>query len=148
MSRRRAPRPASGAFRAALGQAAPQTPLAALQACWAEAVGERVAAVSQPVSERSGTAVMRCSDPVWAEELELMQEQLIARLREHLGERAPQRLRFRVGEDEVAVIFSRDLQGFCDGARTVRAAGTGILMSTCFNPDPRPVSCGRGRGFL
>ena len=35
---------------------------------------------------------MRCSDPVWAEELELMQEQLLERLREHLGEQRSAKL--------------------------------------------------------
>ncbi len=96
MSRRRAPRPASGALRAALDRAAPKTRLAAVQAAWAEAVGERLAAAAQPVSEREGAVIVECSDPVWAEELDLMQEQLLGRLRERLGEQAPQSLRFRV----------------------------------------------------
>ena len=98
MSARRAPRPAGAALRAALQQVAPQTPLAAVQAVWAEAVGERVAAVTEPVSERAGTLVVACSDPVWAHELELLQEQFLERLRERLGERAPRSLRFRVGD--------------------------------------------------
>jgi len=98
MSRRRAPRPAAGALRRALGEAAPKTPLAAVQAAWAETVGERVAAAAEPVSERAGTVTVRCLDPVWAQELELMQEQLIGRLRDRLGERGPRALRFRVEE--------------------------------------------------
>jgi predicted nucleic acid-binding Zn ribbon protein len=96
VSRRRAPRPASSALRAALEQTAPKTRLAALQAVWAETVGERVAAAAQPVSERQGTVVVECSDPVWAEELDLMQRRLLERLRDRLGEQAPQSLRFRV----------------------------------------------------
>jgi len=96
MSRRRAPRPASTALRRALGEAAPKTPLAAVQAAWAETVGEGVAAAAEPVSERAGTVTVRCLDPVWAEELELMQEQLLERLGDRLGERAPRALRFRV----------------------------------------------------
>ncbi len=99
MTRRRAPRPAAGALRAALDRAAPKTPLAAIQAAWAEAVGERVAAAAEPVSERGGTVTVRCLDPVWAEELELMQGQLLERLRERLGEQAPRTLRFRTGDD-------------------------------------------------
>jgi predicted nucleic acid-binding Zn ribbon protein len=98
VTRRRAPRQAGDALRAALRQAAPATPLAAVQSVWAEAVGERVAAVAEPVSERAGTLTVRCSDPVWAEELELMQEQLLARLGESLGDRAPRSLRFRADE--------------------------------------------------
>ncbi len=98
MTRRRAPRPAAGALRAALDRAAPKTPLAAVQAAWSEAVGERIAAVAQPVSERGGTVVVHCADPVWADELELMQEQLLGRIRDRLGDAAPQTLRFRAGD--------------------------------------------------
>jgi predicted nucleic acid-binding Zn ribbon protein len=97
MSRRRAPRPAGEALRAALERSAPQTRLAAVQSVWAPIVGERVAAAAEPVEERLGTVVISCSDPVWAEELDLMQEQLLGRLRERLGEQAPERLQFRAG---------------------------------------------------
>jgi len=96
MSRRRAPRPAAGALRAALEGAAPKTALAALQAAWAETVGEQIAAVATPVSERDGEALVACRDSVWAQELDLMQEQLLQRLAERLGDQVPRRLRFRV----------------------------------------------------
>jgi predicted nucleic acid-binding Zn ribbon protein len=96
VSHRRAPRPASTALRAALRQAAPKTPLAALQGAWREAVGERIAAVASPVSERGGEALIGCADSVWAQELDLMQDELLERLRDRIGERAPQSLRFRV----------------------------------------------------
>lgn len=96
MSRRRAPRPASSALRTALERAAPKTPLATLQVAWREVVGERIAAVASPVSERAGEVTVSCSDSVWAQELDLMQDQLIERLQGRLGERAPQSLRFRV----------------------------------------------------
>jgi predicted nucleic acid-binding Zn ribbon protein len=86
-------------MRAALQQAAPRTRLAAVQADWTAAVGERIAAVSRPVAEREGVLVVSCSDPVWAEELDLMQEQVLSRLRERLGEQAPRSLRFRM-EDQ------------------------------------------------
>jgi predicted nucleic acid-binding Zn ribbon protein len=99
MSRRRVPRPASEAFRSALHQAAPKTRLAAVQSVWEEVVGERVAVAAQPVSERHGEVTIACTDPVWAQELDLMQEQLQARLLEQLGEDAPNSLRFRVKGD-------------------------------------------------
>jgi len=99
MSRRRAPRPASGAFQAALRQVAPQTPLAAIQAAWADAVGEQLAARAVPVSERDGTLTVECADAVWAQELDLMQGALLERLRERVGERAPEALRFRVNHE-------------------------------------------------
>jgi predicted nucleic acid-binding Zn ribbon protein len=96
MTRRRAPRQASSAIRAARDRAAPQTGLAAVQAAWSQAVGERVAAVATPVSERAGTLTIECADGVWAQELDLMQGQLLERLREELGDRAPEALRFRL----------------------------------------------------
>lgn len=98
MSRRRSPRPAATAFRAALEHAAPKTPLATLQAAWTEMVGERIAAAATPASERGGEVTVDCADSVWAQELDLMQEQLLERLGERLGERAPQSLRFRVND--------------------------------------------------
>jgi predicted nucleic acid-binding Zn ribbon protein len=66
-----------------------------VQAAWAEAVGERVAAEARPTEEAKDAIVVVCSDPVWADELDLMQEQLLARLRKRLGDGAPQRLQFR-----------------------------------------------------
>lgn len=99
MSHRRAPRPATTALRAALERAAPKTPLAKLQSAWSEAVGERIAAVANPVSDRERTVVIACRDSVWAQELDLMQDQLLARLRDRLGDDAPRALRFRVEDD-------------------------------------------------
>jgi predicted nucleic acid-binding Zn ribbon protein len=96
VTRRRAPRPAGEAFRVAREQVAPKTGLAAVQAAWAEALGERLAAVATPISERAGTLTVECTNGVWAQELDLMQAQLLERLREVLGERAPQALKFRI----------------------------------------------------
>ena len=100
MTRRRAPRPAATALRAALDQAAPKTPLAALQGAWRETVGEQIAAVASPVSGRGGEVTIACSDSVWAQELDLMQGDLLERLRARLGGAAPKSLRFRVEDGE------------------------------------------------
>ena len=99
MSRRRAPRPAAAGLRTALERAAPKTPLAALQAAWPEVVGGRIAMVAAPVSERGGEVTVSCADSVWAQELDLLQGELLERLRARLGERAPRTLRFRVSDD-------------------------------------------------
>ncbi|HEY3435676.1 MAG TPA: DUF721 domain-containing protein, partial [Solirubrobacterales bacterium] len=80
-------------------KAAPQTPLAAVQTAWSAAVGERLAAVAAPVSERDGTLTIECADAVWTQELDLMQEALLERLREELGDKAPEALRFRVNSE-------------------------------------------------
>jgi predicted nucleic acid-binding Zn ribbon protein len=99
MSRRRAPRQASTAIQAARDRAAPRTGLAAVQAAWAGTVGAHLAAVAAPVSERAGTLTIECADTIWAQELDLMQAQLLERLRAELGELAPSALRFRVNSD-------------------------------------------------
>jgi predicted nucleic acid-binding Zn ribbon protein len=99
MSRRRAPRQASAAFRAARDRVAPRTGLAAVQAAWSGVVGGQLAAMATPVSERAGTVTIECADSVWAQELDLMQDQLLERLRSELGEQAPSALRFRVNND-------------------------------------------------
>ena len=99
MSRRRAPRPAADALQAALQRVAPKTPLAAVQAAWTKTVGEYLAAVAVPVSERAGTVTVECADAVSAQELDLMRETFLERLREELGDQAPQALRFRVNSE-------------------------------------------------
>jgi predicted nucleic acid-binding Zn ribbon protein len=99
VSRRRAPRPAAGAFKAALQRAAPKTPLGAVQTVWPQAVGEYLASVAVPVSEREGTVTVECADAVSAQELDLMQEALMERLRQEVGEQAPRALRFRVNPE-------------------------------------------------
>jgi predicted nucleic acid-binding Zn ribbon protein len=98
VSHRRAPRPGGEAFRAARDAAAPRTDLAAAEAVWRDAVGERVAAAAAPASMSAGTLTVECIDGVWAQELDLMQAALLERLREALGERAPRSLRMRVNE--------------------------------------------------
>lgn len=99
MSRRRAPRPAAGAFQAALERVAPQTSLASVQRVWPRVAGEYLAGVATPVSERAGTVGIECADAVSAQELDLMQETLLERLREELGDQAPKALRFRVNSE-------------------------------------------------
>ncbi|HEY0277532.1 MAG TPA: DUF721 domain-containing protein [Solirubrobacterales bacterium] len=79
--------------------AAPKTGLASVQASWSAAVGAQIAEVAQPISERSGTLTVECSNATWAQELDLMQTQLLERLREALGEGAPQALKFRVSRE-------------------------------------------------
>jgi predicted nucleic acid-binding Zn ribbon protein len=106
MTRRRAPRHAAEAIRTARQRVAPKTRLAALQGVWATAVGEQLAAVAEPVSEQEGVVVVGCADSVWAQELDLMQAQLLERFREQLGERAPVSLRFRVKADSLDSFYT------------------------------------------
>lgn len=90
----RAPRPIAAAVAAARSRSAPATTLAAVQGAWASAVGTQIAAVAEPVGERDGTVIVRCEAAVWADELDLMQAQILARLEDLLGPAAPRALRF------------------------------------------------------
>jgi predicted nucleic acid-binding Zn ribbon protein len=97
MMGRSAPRPASLALRTALDRSAPRTGLAAAQTVWPEAVGEAIAAVAEPVAERDGVLTVRCQSATWAEELSLMESELLGRLGERLGERSPSALKLLAG---------------------------------------------------
>ena len=96
--RRRSPRPAIDALRAAAAQAAPRTTLATVQTAWEEAVGGELAAHAVPVREHGGELLVSCDSATWAQELTLMQGELLERLREVLGEAAPGQIRFVTGE--------------------------------------------------
>lgn len=73
---------------------APQTMLGSVQAVWAQCVGEQIAGVSEPTAERQGQITVSCESAVWAQELDLMSDQILVRLRERM-DRGPESLRFR-----------------------------------------------------
>ena len=83
--RRLAPRRLDSALAALTEQLAPATTLARVQARWPDAVGEAIAAEAEPVSERDGVVTVACRSAVWAQELDLMATDLVARLNELLG---------------------------------------------------------------
>lgn len=97
---RRAPRPLAAAVGAALEGAAPATALAAVQRAWPAAVGEAIAREATPVAERSGVVTVACRSATWAEELDLLGDQILARIRSELpdGTRV-ERLRFTASAD-------------------------------------------------
>jgi predicted nucleic acid-binding Zn ribbon protein len=83
--RRHQPRPVGQAISALADRLAPQTPLAEVQRVWEVAVGALVAAQAEPTGEREGVLVVTCSSAVWAQELDLMGPELVARLNAALG---------------------------------------------------------------
>jgi predicted nucleic acid-binding Zn ribbon protein len=98
--RRLAPRPLAVALEGVVGRAEPATPLARAQGVWAEAAGSGLAAVAEPVSERDGVLTVACESAIWAQELELLSSDLLARLNTALGDSGDPgltRLRFVVG---------------------------------------------------
>jgi predicted nucleic acid-binding Zn ribbon protein len=86
MMGRRAPRPLAAAVSAALERAEPATLLAAVQRAWPGAVGEAIAREASPVAERSGVVTVACRSSTWAQELDLLRDQILARLREDLDD--------------------------------------------------------------
>jgi hypothetical protein len=91
--RRAAPRPVGAALDGITAALAPATLLAEVQRAWPEAAGEAFAGASEPVSERDGVVVVACTSAVWAQELDLLSERVIARLNDVLGRPAVRRLR-------------------------------------------------------
>jgi predicted nucleic acid-binding Zn ribbon protein len=96
--RRRAPRSLSFALARVTAGLEPATTLARVQGCWADAVGEGLARVSQPVSERDGVVTLACEDAMWANELELLGPDLLEKLHATLGDESVVQLRFKAGD--------------------------------------------------
>ncbi len=90
--RRAGPRPVSAALDALTARLQPHTLLAEVQRAWPAAAGP-FADVATPFSERDGTVSVACPQAVWAQELDLMAERVIARLNAELGRPAVHRLR-------------------------------------------------------
>ncbi len=76
----------------------PATLLAAAQASWRNAVGEQIAAQAWPVRERDATITVECRAATWAQELDLLHDELLERLNHELGEARVSRLRMVVGD--------------------------------------------------
>ncbi len=83
--RRRAPRPIGVALAGVVDDLAPATTLAGVQRAWASVAGEAIAREAEPVSEREGVVTIACRSSVWAQEIELLQRDLVPRLNEALG---------------------------------------------------------------
>jgi predicted nucleic acid-binding Zn ribbon protein len=82
-------------LRGAVEPLAPATPLGAVQAVWEEAVGEAIAAQATPVSEKDGVVTVTCSSATWAQELDMLADDMLSRLRPKLPSGVElQRLRF------------------------------------------------------
>jgi len=88
VSSRRQPRRLEAAVRQARARAAPETLLGAVQSAWVEAAGLQVAAEAEPVAEREGVVTVACRSSTWAQELDLLQAQLLARLNAALARHA------------------------------------------------------------
>ena len=76
----RGPRRLGAALPGVRAGAAPATLLAVVQAGWAEAVGPGIGAEAEPVGERDGVITVACRTAAWAQEIDLLQDEIVARL--------------------------------------------------------------------
>ena len=90
MSHRRAPRRLGAALTPVTRRARPKTLLAAVQEAWPHAAGESIAAEAAPVSERNGVVTVACRSATWAQELDLLQSELLERLNAAVLESGPE----------------------------------------------------------
>ena len=90
--RRQGPRPVSFALEALADTLEPPTLLARVQRVWPGASG-RFAGVSEPVRERDGVVTVACDDAMWASELDLMSELVVAQVNAALGGTEVRRLK-------------------------------------------------------
>jgi predicted nucleic acid-binding Zn ribbon protein len=94
---RPAPRMLSSALGDLTASISPATRLARIQGVWEQAAGPAIAGSARPTAERDGVLTVTCGAAVWAQELDLMADSLIARLNGALGEEAIRELRCRTG---------------------------------------------------
>jgi predicted nucleic acid-binding Zn ribbon protein len=80
------PHPLASALEAVRAEVAPLTLLAGVQDAWAEVAGATVAGQADPVAERDGVVTVACRSATWAQELDLMQGELLDRLRSRLAD--------------------------------------------------------------
>ncbi|HTD07750.1 MAG TPA: DUF721 domain-containing protein [Solirubrobacteraceae bacterium] len=94
---RAAPRPLSAALDAFTNTLAPASTLARVQEIWEHAAGPAIAASARPTSEHDGVLTVICEAAVWAQELDMMADDLIARLNSALEAPSIRALRCRTG---------------------------------------------------
>jgi predicted nucleic acid-binding Zn ribbon protein len=95
--RRVAPRALSNVLEGVVRDSAPATLLARVQGAWGAVAGPSLAAAAAPISERDGVVTVACESGVWAQELELLSPELLARLEAALGGPSVTKLRLVVG---------------------------------------------------
>jgi predicted nucleic acid-binding Zn ribbon protein len=86
MRHRRAPRRLGSALSPARGRARPKTLLAAVQEAWPRVAGEGIAGEAEPVTEHDGRITVACRSATWAQELDLLQSELLERLNGAISE--------------------------------------------------------------
>jgi predicted nucleic acid-binding Zn ribbon protein len=94
---RLAPRSLSAALQDLRSRLAPASTLGLVQELWPRVAGPAIAAHATPVAERDGVLTVSCEASVWAQELDLMADELIAAVNAAAGSSAIRELRCRTG---------------------------------------------------
>lgn len=97
--RRRSPKLIADSVTSLVGTVAPLTVLARVQVIWKAAVGEAIAREAEPVFERAGILSIACRSSVWANEIELLSNQLITKINEELKSQSVSSLRIKIDPD-------------------------------------------------
>jgi predicted nucleic acid-binding Zn ribbon protein len=92
---RAAPRTLALALEDLNSSLAPASTLARVQEVWEAVAGQAIAAAARPTAERAGVLTITCAAAVWAQELDLMAGELIARLNAAPGVEGIRELRCR-----------------------------------------------------
>ncbi len=64
---------------------------------WDETIGPGIAAQARPSWIRKGCLRVKVSDPIWLQELEFMESEIMERLNARLGENTVKKIEFRLG---------------------------------------------------
>ncbi len=67
---------------------------------WEEAVGEALARVARPVEVKGSVLWIEVSDPVWMQELDLMRDEILAKVNGRLEGRGLEEIRCRAGSGD------------------------------------------------
>ena len=94
---RLAPRSLSVAMCDLTNVLAPASTLGRVQQVWERTAGSAIALAARPTAERNGVLTVTCEASVWAQELDLLADQLIASLNAALGAAEIRELRCRSG---------------------------------------------------
>ncbi len=92
---RRAPRSIALALADLTTATMPATTLARVQEVWPRAAGSAVSAAAHPTAERDGVLTVTCTAAVWAQELDMMSEELMRRLNAELDAEVIREVRCR-----------------------------------------------------
>ena len=62
---------------------------------WSEIVGNKISKNTEPVSVKSGTLVIKTSNPVWKQELQIQKTEIIKKLNKKLKRNIIKEIRFK-----------------------------------------------------